>query len=1002
MKKYYSFLGLVFVSLCLLILFACGGEEERHVVKTEAQIANSSEYYSKFDGTYIVLDDNNFQFTMDDFVVRIYYSDNQTEDINDFSFNVDDNSYESSDEFELYLIHFSRNNEEFTTLSIKVLKKAKILPSLKGINKDGEDYYLAQELHYTGENINALDYIETNENGVTLSSLLNEGKIEISGDTSSINASYHINSGYYYFVFTITGKNGYVFEDGSIDRVIKWQIKRQIIDTPKLTSPNEFVYDYTVESGNIQGKPQGLTFDFKGYKDLIISEDQSRVDAGEHEWRIDLIDPSNYAFLDKTQELDCLKIDWKINPKRLNVNGLAISDTDHLVGEDYHYTYTGNVITPQLNISEDTAIFYINYANSGLASSEAYNIVISVNTNQLFIPSGDINVLNNFVWNDGSRISVDYNPRLEFYIDKKQCVAKDEFSDSLISLKHQSYSLYGNTLSQFLLSNDEYTSFTQDAINSLNELNMFDNDAIFEWASDKSLLVGNNEVVMYWYETTVGDYRSNYIPVEIKTNITIDKAIADLSDASWTNDNKIHRLALSSEYGDYINGLIDKITYKTYYDVDDYDTTVEATNLTDAGYYTVVATLPVNDYYVYSTDGTNLTTNLTKKWKVDPINAYININTSPSVWTAYNGEVELSSLNSYYYEIENIPFSKTIVFDIKRMHTENIDSNVFDVTVTNYILDGKDWIPTINCGAVGRYKSVANLTFKEGIKPTNYIINYGAFDSSGICFEIEWYVYPNAYGFTTTDESREDYLGWKSGLPTAYLYDGNPHQPYMDCPFGLSIDYAWTFTDYFGNVRNEYNQYYIKDVGKYDLDAYLSINTNYPGYDKVVVSVDGKTYLENGQKVIYDIYGSEERRLNIKDSFGQFYKTADTFTYLIYQPFVGKTFTLKKVVAGTLDGSDVDPSHTTNAENIQDSNFGKTAICGDNNVVYGTCSFDGADSFDSLAESGNAYTYIDENGSLTITQGVFILRGEMINSSQLRLIMNIDANVIYVFTYEIQ
>ena len=213
-------------------------------------------------------------------------------------------------------------------------------------------------------------------------------------------------------------------------------------------------------------------------------------------------------------------------------------------------------------------------------------------------------VLNNFVWANGNKIDIDYSKNLEFYIDKAQVVEPNGFNKSLIKFNSQAYSAYGK-LSDFNLTNDSsHSSFTTETLSALNELQMFDNStgAGFEWKDDtQSLNVGKNEATLYWYSSKNGDYQNNYSPLKITVNVEITKAKA-VVEAVWSQNTATNEWSIQSLDNDNVNDVIDYITYKTYYSETEYSTSAEAENLTDAGYYTTIATLPENANYEYYLD----------------------------------------------------------------------------------------------------------------------------------------------------------------------------------------------------------------------------------------------------------------------------------------------------------------------------------------------------------------------------------------------------------------
>lgn len=533
---------------------------------------------------------------------------------------------------------------------------------------------------------------------------------------------------------------------------------------------------------------------------------------------------------------------------------------------------------------------------------------------------------------------------------------------------------------------------------------MFDDTAIFEWADANesvSLNMGDNDVTLYWYSSSYGDYHTNYKPLEIPVKVEVVKAKAILNDIAWSEENKVTSLTYASDYNGYINTLITNINYTIYYDESNYSTTTEAENLTDAGYYTVVATLPENDYYLYylKENGDAITT-ISKQWEIEKTAldlGYYQYN----AWSMKAGTKVTSQLDSYYYEEGESAVAKNVTFDITSLN-ENAQ-NLLDVSVKHYYLQGEEWEAITNCSAVGQYRSVATLTFKEkeGYKASNYIVNDGLYDTAnGIELAVEWNIYPNIYELVTDDVSSANYLGWPENVQTAFVYNGTYQQPELIVPAGLLVYYSWQHVDSNGLVVD--NSYGERDIGEYQLSAKLAININLLGYDKVAVEIDCKTYLDGGERITYN-GDVEDGRASVADISGIFYHGLDYVNYIIYEEnfFAGKTFALSSVTATSLNETEVTTEYLEMAQNLQTTNAGKTAICGENdNTVSGTCDFGGG-AFDELTGT-DAYTYVDDNGILSISNLEISLVGNMINTNTLRLVANISSDVAFVFIFTLQ
>ena len=117
-----------------------------------------------------------------------------------------------------YNINFFRQGQQFATITCKVVKPDEELPTLTGLRKDGDVYYLNQELRYNGNEQSAIDYISTSEGGVTLNTLIAEGKVtcNVDGTVSATNANVFYDDGYCYNTFILSANDGYVWKDNDV------------------------------------------------------------------------------------------------------------------------------------------------------------------------------------------------------------------------------------------------------------------------------------------------------------------------------------------------------------------------------------------------------------------------------------------------------------------------------------------------------------------------------------------------------------------------------------------------------------------------------------------------------------------------------------------------------------------------------------------------------------------------------------------------------------------
>ncbi len=579
---------------------------------------------------------------------------------------------------------------------------------------------------------------------------------------------------------------------------------------------------------------------------------------------------------------------------------------------------------------------------------------------------------------------------MPFYIDKKQVEAPSDFDASKVAFLEQEYRENGNYLHHFNLTSEaEHTSFTSETLSYLNNLQMLNNNAVFKWQDqNQSLSVGNNDAVLYWYSNSEGSYEDNYIPLEIMVTVTINKAKAVVS-PYWEQDSNTNVYSITRLDNSNVEDLVDDITYTYYYGETEYSTTNVATNLTDAGYYTVVANLPTNDYYELVCEDSILT----KQWTIEKTTFFLTHYES-EMWSLSDGTKSADCLDSYYYENEGTAVNKVVSINEAKLTVDA--QSLLNVTTTHYFLNGSTWVETTNCSAVGQYKTVATFTFKEGYKASNYIVNGVTETKNGLEVYVIWNIYPNAYTLVTNDSNADNYIGWPIDVQTEFIYDGTAKQPEIEnVPSGLEILYDWSDIDdvYTSDANGR------SDVGTYLIKAYLAVDTNLLGYDKVTLTVDSKTYLEAGKRVEYNSEGVEVVPRRELEANGYFYYIG-SLEYKIYQEnffTAGKTFTITDVIARTTDGSAVSAEVSTEVTNIKSANVNNTIILGEDGSVTGTCCLS--------AEEGETYTYSASKGTLTLKNDAIPpteYNGGMINSSTLWLIKQVDTNtqIIYVFTIE--
>lgn len=873
---------LCILALCLVfpgvfLFSACGDDTSTpddngpSVINVTVDVNPASAYYNKYDSTQMRFNFESsdvWNFTKSDFVVTAYFSDGTSQVTNNYTLTID-TTPSVVDDYDIYTIHFGRENESYTySLSVYVEHYVEQLPNLTGVTYSEGVYTLNQELRYTGAQQDALDYIGTDEAGVTIQSLIDASKIEVQElDSNMAHAAIDANwvdglGNYQQYYFVLKANQGYCWMEGNnkVDTLsICFTIKRQILQTPTLTSTSTtltYQHIFDPDTNQYVGVPQGLVYDLHGNGAYITQSEQQTDVRNDYEWNISINydDRDNYTFLVNGVEQDYLDaVSWSIVPMRIGINEIVINDPTHYdsTTQSYRYTYTGSEILPTTNIPNDI-INAFNISGCTYASVNAQNLTIQVKDYLLQWDSvNDVYTLKNYAWQNGAPIVLGDSSYLylEYYIDQEQTVAPAGFANNNVQIKEQTYELSGNLLGWLFLNprqigNIENLAFTDDSYAALNALNMF--DGTFEWDVEQpystSLVVGNNSLTIKWFATTDID---NYIPIDIPVTIVLNPRVLNL-EANWytPTSGEYPTLWLSNSYD---NAVSEGITYTTYYDLNNYATATQAANYTDAGYYTTVATLPVNANYVYKDNANNTITSFTNEWRVYPTNigsAYSTwswTTSTPNAGTPFNGFI------SFYTDDTD---DRTMTYDTSQFSDDlKTYYKIADASYVTYIYNAgtDEWSVAQNTHAIGTYKTVLTIPFDttKG-KATNYCVNDGYFNNANNDAEFEspeWEIMPASYTFQTTNSNAANYLGWPATDPV-FTCDGNNHVPTLDLPSGLYLDYMIDHNPTYDAEHGTWqhsgssSSYEPSDVGDYLFFADVKIRQVY-GSASVTFTVDG-------------------------------------------------------------------------------------------------------------------------------------------------------------------
>ena len=128
MKKKFLMMLLVicFIIPCGLFLVACGSTPDEKVATSfSVEIPKTSQYYQYYDGQCLNLTNNERNFTKDDFVVTIFYSDNSKEITQNYNFNADEELSVYDGTTNYYNIYFSKMTNNLPQLWLRLRSRMK-------------------------------------------------------------------------------------------------------------------------------------------------------------------------------------------------------------------------------------------------------------------------------------------------------------------------------------------------------------------------------------------------------------------------------------------------------------------------------------------------------------------------------------------------------------------------------------------------------------------------------------------------------------------------------------------------------------------------------------------------------------------------------------------------------------------------------------------------------------------------------------------------------------
>lgn len=860
MKNLHISLKKILMLLCLLAMFpfailltACdnGGGTPMPV----KSIINIDCAVREGNANYTVVNHNEIQIAQgvdiynlvsnEDLIVTIYYSDGTNEILKSgYNFSIVDHTNEGM--YYDYTIEVSYPDSVNPIYPIYVTTETEVLPMFNNITPIGGVYsgynFIPQtEFRYTGQQYD-VDGMITTDDETTVLNLVADGKVTLEGtyQATEPNQCYNGNE-YDWYSFTIRANRGYQWKiDGQIvdSLVVNWQIKRQIIPTPTITSGTTFTYQHRAETVNGEttyvGVPQGLTFNFSnGSEQYFEIYDNEQTNASSY-YTANVVIPDTYndlyTMMVNGEESNSVSFEWRINPMVL-----AAPTVDQT-----HYFYTGNEIQPTLT-SDYLDLFDVSYSYQSSVNAMETPYVIYVSLKPEY-----------------SYSSYNYSftgVQFEYFIDRAEFPTQIKNEIKNIGFVLEREFNYDYTTYQANQTYAEYVRWLSinDFVNSVEDLAKFQIQSSsecysnFEFAlpdempigltADSCLNVGTYPVkITYWYDTI------NYQPYTFDATLSIKPHEIPIN-TGWShwvdgndsvadsniiyNDQAIYRYQLTN-----INDKIN-VVYTIYYGTTENNIDTPVNKILDVGYYRIVATLtaPNNDtsnFLIYDENYID---------QKEPISSLtypniIHVNKQPlEVWAYFDQNDE------FYYQEDA---ARSI--NLPTFHETHGEDFVDIVNSVIYYRTGASaaWTIAENTINVGEYKTVYILQIKDALA-VNYELNLTTLEQN-------WFIYPNTYELVTTDRSSAYYIGWTSTSEITLHYDGVGNYDESDFPVtkpnGLGVKYMYDDNPIYNDVNEHWetsgshNSYAPTDLGNYLVKAEFYVK-NITGWEDVTILING-------------------------------------------------------------------------------------------------------------------------------------------------------------------
>ena len=790
------------------------GKTEKSLQTITVEVSEGSKYSQYYsNGVFTLPTSVSADFSKKDFVVTGYYSDNSSREIAKFTVDV------KNPDAAISTIEISVNGNVMYTITVN--KSKSILPALTLNNL---------EFDYTGEAISVADGFST-EDALNITSAQSAHQITMA-EGSVLSAT---DAGDY--SFTLNAADGFVWVDGDAEMTsitVNWKINKKVVTLPTVRGTGSYVYDGTEKTLdlNINSAYENIFTFVNGSTDT-----RKATYVGSYTCQVMIKEEyqKNYIFPGDHSSAEVMEVaTWTITPQKIPYPVLTgyknTSEEDGIVF--YHYDYTGSKIAITTNVDDCEALdISVNEDVVDVIPYGAYYLTVEFKTELS-------DKKDNYTWDDDSTISsVSYN----IVVDPIDYELPQAVQSATLCAAGD-YTYYGSY--DFGTTGVALTSDTRTLLEDV----LIAGESTFGYADNKTYEAGT-KTLKYNFTRS-----KNYNPLEVEISVTINKAEITTSDPTWIGYQNISTpSSYNAGEGNFIyNGLDQKkvfqieywnselvdqtlcatATYEVYYGTTEgvygenpvmtgsvttdgwntccFDYEAAENTSRNVGYYKTIVTLSIednNNYTFVNANGEEQTT-YENTWQITKATL--------SVDPILSGTSQSGMGYSYYTGVDKTVDYDGAIVEVTMGYAFNGDLIKETVNASDYIefnsfLNYRDfggvtgWAETNYTKDIGHYKTIAQVSLKDGVSSANYDI---------VVEEKEWDIVTNNFDLTG--------ITWDA--EASYEY-GMGHPTLIDIPKGLEVSYI---ADNSGSYQNG-------NVGLNRMIAYLQIYDSADGASGVTI-----------------------------------------------------------------------------------------------------------------------------------------------------------------------